>query len=340
MTMTINEISGLLAKRVSVLAEQANPEDIALLAAGLQKITGPVALQDLQNQLQDALITLNTANSLAVNEAITHITNEANLKGSELANLLITGNAPGDLTVGGTLQVNGDLVVNGTSITQNATTVEIADNLLLLNRNENGVGVTAGKAGLEIERGTLSNYQLVFEETSGLFKIGTPTALQAVATREDTPVANSLAYWDGSSKSYRSIAGLSFTAPVLGFSGISLSGTIDAASALRDSGTAISLPLPGPSQGNIQRLRLTANCTITLPSFANLPANSEIAILLELLQDPTGGRTASFAASDGRSLVYSGYGSMPALQTAANQETHFNIRARADGTAIYISRIF
>jgi len=62
----------------------------------------------------------------------------------------------------GTVTIAGDLTVNGTTTTVNSTTVEIADNILLLNK-----GVTGSPtldAGFEVERGTSTNVSLLWDE--------------------------------------------------------------------------------------------------------------------------------------------------------------------------------
>ncbi len=104
----------------------------------------------------------------------------------EFASIVTTGNA----TIG------GNLVVNGTQFISNAETVEVSDNLLLINKGEVGAGVTAGLAGIEVDRGTSTNYQFVFEEATDIFRIGEIGSLQAVATREDSPINLGFAYWD------------------------------------------------------------------------------------------------------------------------------------------------
>ena len=62
----------------------------------------------------------------------------------------------------GTVTIAGDLTVNGTTTTVNSTTVEIADNILLLNKGV--TGVPSLDAGLEIERGDSTNVSLLWDE--------------------------------------------------------------------------------------------------------------------------------------------------------------------------------
>lgn len=102
------------------------------------------------------------------------------------ANLTVTGNAI----------INGNLYVQGTEFISNTETVEIEDNLALINAGEQGNGVTSGFAGWEIDRGQADNFFFGFAETPGYFQVGKTSNLQTVATREDSPIANGLAIWN------------------------------------------------------------------------------------------------------------------------------------------------
>jgi hypothetical protein len=62
-----------------------------------------------------------------------------------------------------TLTIDGNLLVgNITNATVTNTSVE--DNIIVLNRGETGAGVTMGNAGIEIDRGSLTNVRLTFNE--------------------------------------------------------------------------------------------------------------------------------------------------------------------------------
>lgn len=104
-------------------------------------------------------------------------------------------------TISGDLVVSGDLFVNGTTTEVNTVDLLVKDNLIVVNDGEPGSGVTAGTAGIEVDRGLLANYQFLFDEVSDSFRIGEVGNLQAVATREDTPLDTGIAVWDnGTSK--------------------------------------------------------------------------------------------------------------------------------------------
>jgi hypothetical protein len=92
---------------------------------------------------------------------------------------LAGGTITNDLTVG------GNLTVSGTTTTVNTTEVNIKDNLILINSNQTGEPNDILKGGLEIERGDLTNFQFVFDESDDRFKVGQVGSLQTVATRTD-----------------------------------------------------------------------------------------------------------------------------------------------------------
>lgn len=67
-------------------------------------------------------------------------------------------------TQAGTVVVTGDLQINGTQTTVNSQTLDLVDNIITLNKGENGAGVTENTAGIQIDRGTASDALLVFDE--------------------------------------------------------------------------------------------------------------------------------------------------------------------------------
>jgi len=100
----------------------------------------------------------------------------------------------------GSLSVGGDLTVLGTNFIANVEEVQVEDNTIVLNKSETGAGVTAGSAGIEIERGTETNYRFIFDETQDNFRVGMIGSLQAVATRQDSPTSNGITYWNDTDK--------------------------------------------------------------------------------------------------------------------------------------------
>jgi hypothetical protein len=80
--------------------------------------------------------------------------------------------------------VSGNLTVSGTTTTVDSTTVNIGDNIIVLNTDE--TGTPSQDAGIEIERGTETNASFLWIEgddywkTSGNFAIGLMTEITSV----------------------------------------------------------------------------------------------------------------------------------------------------------------
>ncbi|MGO5439272.1 hypothetical protein ACTQX2_00130 [Megamonas funiformis] len=92
------------------------------------------------------------------------------------------------------LTINGNLTVSGTTTTVNSENTTIKDNVITLNAGESGKGVTKGTCGIEIDRGSATKYQVVFDEADDKLKIGEEGTLKAVSTEEyvDTKVAETV----------------------------------------------------------------------------------------------------------------------------------------------------
>lgn len=73
----------------------------------------------------------------------------------------------------GRVIVTGDLIVEGNTTTIESETLTVKDNIIYINEGETGSGVTLGTAGLTIERGTLADASLIFDES---ISYTTPTA--------------------------------------------------------------------------------------------------------------------------------------------------------------------
>jgi hypothetical protein len=114
-------------------------------------------------------------------------------------------------TVTGNLVISGNLVVSGTQFVTATESVTISDNIIYLNAGETGAGVTKGTSGMQIDRGTLNDYLFIFDEVSDLFKVGVSGSLQAVATREDSPTNNYIAYWNDSAKRFDTTESMLYT---------------------------------------------------------------------------------------------------------------------------------
>jgi len=82
-----------------------------------------------------------------------------------------TGAAAHEVTVTTEIfRVLGDLVVTGHTATVSETNLNISNNTILLNEGEAGAGITAGSSGLYIDRGSLSDVGLRYDETTNTWQ--------------------------------------------------------------------------------------------------------------------------------------------------------------------------
>src|SRR5210317_1344330 len=79
--------------------------------------------------------------------------------------------ATGGTTIDSALTVTGNLTITGTTTTVETTNTEITDRIILLNKGESGAGVTGVTSGLEIDRGSVDNALLVFDDSTDTFRI-------------------------------------------------------------------------------------------------------------------------------------------------------------------------
>ncbi|NRU52593.1 beta strand repeat-containing protein [Clostridium beijerinckii] len=143
------------------------------------------------NLISEGNVTLSTSGMNAnVNVQATGQGANANLSATNQVNL----NAP-NINIQGTstevkgamavdsLTIRGDVTINGGATTIQSTIVPVEDNIIELNKGEVGYGVTAGRAGLKIDRGDADDYLIIFDETDNdSLKIGTDSVLKKVAT--------------------------------------------------------------------------------------------------------------------------------------------------------------
>ena len=70
--------------------------------------------------------------------------------------------------------ITGNLTVAGTQASISSTDSVITDRIIVLNDGEASAGITGQqKAGIEVDRGSLPNASLVFDETDDKFKVTT-----------------------------------------------------------------------------------------------------------------------------------------------------------------------
>lgn len=91
-------------------------------------------------------------------------TNATTLNIGGAGTVISIGSNTGDTTVNNNLVVSGNLTVQGNTTTLNTATLEVEDNIVLLNKGV--TGVPSLDAGLEIERGDSTNVSILWNEAS------------------------------------------------------------------------------------------------------------------------------------------------------------------------------
>ena len=82
---------------------------------------------------------------------------------------LVIDSAGGTVTVDDNLIVSGDLTINGTTTTVNTATLNVSDNIVVLNNDV--TGSPTENAGIEVERGTSTNVLIRWNETSDVWEL-------------------------------------------------------------------------------------------------------------------------------------------------------------------------
>lgn len=84
---------------------------------------------------------------------------------SMLSSLHISGNT----LINGNLEINGDVSFNNASF---------GDNILLINAGQTGMPSNTLLSGIEIDRGDLENYQIVYSELDNSLRFGSVSSLK------------------------------------------------------------------------------------------------------------------------------------------------------------------
>jgi hypothetical protein len=69
------------------------------------------------------------------------------------------------------LTIDGNLIVTGTTASVESTNSTLKDNIVVLNQGETGAGVTLGASGIEVDRGTEDNAQLIWDEATDTWQM-------------------------------------------------------------------------------------------------------------------------------------------------------------------------
>ena len=140
-----------------------------------------------------------TNGTAAANKALVA---DANIDIGTIRNLSMTGN----MDVGGDLQLDGNLTVSGTTNSVNTTTLEVADALLELNKNNSGGADIDG--GILIQRGSAGNNAVFYwNEGDDKFKAVLSTSVGTATSVTDSSQATIVASIEGTTVTGTTVVG-------------------------------------------------------------------------------------------------------------------------------------
>lgn len=94
-----------------------------------------------------------------------------------------------------TVFVQGNLYVGGNATAISKTDLDITDNIITVNAGETGPGVTLVTSGLNVDRGSLANVAILWNETLGAWTLTNDgSTYEAIQTGSATAVTSPQVY--------------------------------------------------------------------------------------------------------------------------------------------------
>jgi hypothetical protein len=91
--------------------------------------------------------------------------------------------------------IDGNLFVGGNSTNVYKTDLNVTDNTIMVNAGETGPGVTLNTAGLAVDRGSLANVAILWDETLGAWTLTNDgTTYEAIQTGSATAATSPQVY--------------------------------------------------------------------------------------------------------------------------------------------------
>lgn len=176
------------------------------------------------------------------------------------------------------LTVSGNLTVSGTTTTVNTETINLADNIILLNSNE--TSTPSQNAGIEIERGTSTNVAFQWNETSDVWEytVDGTNYIPVVGTTATQTLTNKTI--SGSSNTLSNIANASLTnsSVTIGSTSVSLGATATTLAGLTSvTATSFVGALTGNASTVTNGVYTTDTGTVTNTMLAGSIANAKLA---------------------------------------------------------------
>jgi hypothetical protein len=248
-------LSGISANIISASSDTANVDMIISGGSISANLFGGVVSGSSQINL--ANVTGNSTSNVSEGSNLYYTDTRVKTK-LDAEGVLSGSTINGSKTFSNNVTITGDLTVNGTTTTVNSNTVNIGDNIIVLNSDE--TGVPSQNAGIEIERGTSTNATLIWDEANDYWKAGLSESEVPLVTTTGTQTLTNKTI-SGASNTLSNIANASLTNSSITIAGQSTAlGSSITAETIR---TAIGTVVTGSAQ--IVGSSITTN-TITIGS--------------------------------------------------------------------------
>ena len=94
-----------------------------------------------------------------------------------------------------TVFIQGNLYVGGNATAVTKTDLNITDNIITVNAGETGPGVSLNTAGLNVDRGSLANVAILWNETLGAWTLTNDgSTYESIQTGSSTAVTSAQVY--------------------------------------------------------------------------------------------------------------------------------------------------
>ncbi len=153
---TVNSNVGSFGSATAIPAITVNAKGL-ITAVSTNSITTTLTIDDASSTQDVSLATDDLQFLGTANEITTAVTKDS-------TDVKVTIGLPNDVTIGNNLIVSGNLTVSGTTTQVDSNTVNIGDNIIVLNADE--AGTPSQDGGIEIERGSSTNVLLTFKEST------------------------------------------------------------------------------------------------------------------------------------------------------------------------------
>ena len=188
-------ISADVNQNVSVQTSGSGDVDLDPTGTGVIGLKGPVQVTAGSN------ISSSDGNAISFSNSIDVDSIESRTADT---NLTLTGNGTGNVTINDALVVTGSLTVQGTTTTVDSETINLADNIIVLNSNFSS-GTPTEDTGFSVLRGGSATKSFLWNETSDKWTVGSETMV--AGTFEGNLTGNVTGNTSGSAGTVTSLSG-------------------------------------------------------------------------------------------------------------------------------------